>query len=529
MGHFVELYLLRTLFPNFDRYFIVTPSPTKRPIANRAVFDLYCSEMTWVAIDDPEVDAYSQQNSYDNTNYRIFSRGSRVYVLINENLLIQMLWGLIAGGAELQKWTLPEETIAMGRELERKLGIRENQHVITIHIREHNELRPFDHLTRVRNASVDNYRPAIQHLIKQGFAVVRLGDATMTPLGSSPGELIDLPFHHDRRDIADPYFMWRSRFFIGTGAGPSNIPFVFGVPMLLVNMFENLVYSGPHDRLMYKTFFVKELGRHLSYREFITSPYRDFSLDEEFERAGVVIGENTAEDILCGVKEMIEFVERGFTFDEDTAARFRGVDWFAHCTRMTKNASPPYYQSFLSRTLPCFDYFKSHPELIADMDLDLAAAHSGFKAQIGLSRPHHMIPTSGWPEPALSRWLANFPQDLFSPLMTVRGWYLDGWVAAESLVTVGGGTADTLIIRGLIPHISDPEYQTDLKVRVDGVLLAQATLRPGEWEVKTSIPVAREQRSIELSFSRGQALPVPDGRMVGALIRVIGLASAISK
>lgn len=527
MGHFVELYMVRTLFPNFDRYFIVTPSPTKRPIANRAVFDLYCREMTWVAIDDAEVDAYSQQNSYDNPNYRIFSRGSRVYVLINEQILIQMLFGLIAGGAELPKWTLPEDTIANGRELERKLGIRENQHVVTVHIREHNAQRPFDHLVHVRNASVDNYRPAIQHLIKLGFAVVRLGDTTMTPLGSSPGELIDLPFHSDRNDFADPYFMWRSRFFVGMGAGPSTIPFVFGVPMLLVNMFERIVINGARDRLMYKTFFVKELGRRLRYREFVTSPYRDLYLDEEFERAGVVVEENSAEDILCGVKEMVEFVERGFTFDEEAAARFRGADWLAHCTYMTRNEHFPYFQPYLSHTLPCFEYYKNHPELIADMNIDMAALHSGSKTQNGPSRSHHLVPTSGWPEPAMGRWLTKFPQDLFSPVMTVRGWYSDGWVATDSLITVGGGAVDTLIVRGLIPQIRDPKYEAQLKVVVDGVKLGQAALRPGEWEIKISIPAAKEPRSIKLSFSGGQVLPAPDGRLVGALIGVIGLASGM--
>jgi putative glycosyltransferase (TIGR04372 family) len=527
MGHFYELYLVRTLFPNFDRYFIVTPSPMKRPIANRAVFDFFRGEMSWVSIDDPEVDAYAEQNSYNNPNYRIFSRGSRLYVLINEERLLHMKYGLIEGGTELPKWNLPKDIIKKGRELEKKFGIREAQHVVTIHMREYNPQRPFERLTRGRNTSVENYRPAIRHLIELGFAVIRIGDATMTPLASSRGELIDLPFHPNREDFADLYFMWRSRFFIGTGAGPGNIPNVFGVPVLLVNMFQRTMFNGPRERLMYRPLFVKALGRRLTYREFVTSPYRDFSLDEEFEQAGVILEENSAEDILSGVKEMIEFVEQGFTVDEEIAAKFRGVDWFAHCTWMMENKFHPYFQPYICHTLPCFEYFKNYPELIADMDIDLSAPRSGSKTHTDTLRLRHLAPTRGWPDPAVSRWLAKFPEDLYSPLMTVSGWYPDGWVAVDSLITVGGGEVDTLIVRGSIPQIDDSKYQADLKVKVDGVMFGQATLRPGEWEVKISIPAAKELRLIELAFSEGQALPVPDGRIVGALIQVIGLASAM--
>jgi hypothetical protein len=120
--------------------------------------------------------------------------------------------------------------------------------------------------------------------------------------------------------------------------------------------------------------------------------------------------------------------------------------------------------------------------------------------------------------------LAAFPADLDHPKVNPTGIDTDGWCAATAAATLWqAGPGRDVVVRGQIPEI-DGRYQfrTELTVSADGVELAKRGLGTGAFEVRVPADGAAGARRIECRFSVPQALPQPDGRSVGALLRFVG-------
>jgi hypothetical protein len=121
--------------------------------------------------------------------------------------------------------------------------------------------------------------------------------------------------------------------------------------------------------------------------------------------------------------------------------------------------------------------------------------------------------------------LEKFPGDLQHPDLEYSGIYEDGWVSEASFFRLAQGPGDRLVVRGLLPLIKDPGFTTQLRVLVDGKLVAARQLRPGPFEVAADVPGAGTRR-VELHFSAHQQLPGGDGRPFGARLDCVGFVGA---
>src|SRR3546814_5300706 len=86
----------------------------------------------------------------------------------------------------------------------------------------------------LRDARIADYGDAVAYLVSRGVQVVRLGDASMTPVEPREG-LVDYPFTDAKSEWMDFYLASRCRFHIGTSSGMSFVPLLFGRPVLLTN------------------------------------------------------------------------------------------------------------------------------------------------------------------------------------------------------------------------------------------------------------------------------------------------------
>jgi putative glycosyltransferase (TIGR04372 family) len=179
-----------------------------------------------------------------------------------------------------------------------RLGLQPDARIVTLHVREPG-WRPFE--DDQRSCDINTYRPAVEELVARGFRVVRIGDASMTPI-DWPG-VLDLATEPARTDLLELWCVLHSVFFFGSESGPLELARLVGLPALLVNV--KTVQSGypvhRSDLLIMKRLLASDAPRVLSLREQLAVKAGRLTLTG---RARYV--DNTPEEILAALDEMLQ-------------------------------------------------------------------------------------------------------------------------------------------------------------------------------------------------------------------------------
>jgi len=219
-------------------------------------------------------------------------------------------------------FSLSDYEYKRGEKIRNAFGIPKNAPIVTLHVRESGfdliKCSTTPYLYTVRDSNIENYVPAINHLIKKGFYVVKIGDKSMKKILNSPPQLIDAPSHPDYTDLVDPYFIVTSKFYFGSAAGPSTFAEATGVPILYVNArITPNIWTWGKDLYLFKKYYSHHLKRQLSFEEILLSPaiyLLNYSL---FTAAGIELIENSAQEILIAVKEMLSRLDGTYPSMQD--------------------------------------------------------------------------------------------------------------------------------------------------------------------------------------------------------------------
>ena len=200
-----------------------------------------------------------------------------------------------------------------GRAKLASLGMPRNAWFVCLHAREGGYHREGGGSIQThRNASILDYLPAIQEIVRRGGWVVRMGDASMSPLPPMHG-VIDYPHTAAKSDWMDVFLSGACRFFIGTTSGLTNAVISFGVPCLLVNCLSNFSQLW-NNRVLFtlKPFWAAQENRYLRLDELVTEPIRSkvFNI-RALSSAGITPCNNTSDEILENVIEMLTRLEDG--------------------------------------------------------------------------------------------------------------------------------------------------------------------------------------------------------------------------
>jgi putative glycosyltransferase (TIGR04372 family) len=212
-----------------------------------------------------------------------------------------------------KRFSLTYDEVRNGLALQERFGIPSDAELIVLHNRESGYLPQYKYHSH-RDGHIENFIPAIEYLTKRGYWIIRIGDATMVPLPEMQ-QVVDLPFNPERTDFMDIWFSATCKFFLGNTSGPMLIPFVFGRPRLLMNYIGGAcLYGHPFDFYVPKLLYSQRMNRHLSLEESIRI---ESHRAQDYEKNGVEVIENTAEDILDAVREMVHRIEGSICLTED--------------------------------------------------------------------------------------------------------------------------------------------------------------------------------------------------------------------
>jgi putative glycosyltransferase (TIGR04372 family) len=203
---------------------------------------------------------------------------------------------------------LPVDLTAKSRKRAKKIrmemGLQLEDWFVCVHVREggYYPIEKEGFAKKARNASPHNYLKAIKLITERGGWVIRMGDASMTPLPQME-KVIDYPFTKYKSCLMDIYFIKECRFYIGVSSGVFDVANLFQKPILLTNSAATIP-SPPYrkgDRSIFKHVKMKRLKRFLSIQERIQL----FS-ERKIEHDEYGLSENTPDEIKDLVEEYLD-------------------------------------------------------------------------------------------------------------------------------------------------------------------------------------------------------------------------------
>jgi len=176
------------------------------------------------------------------------------------------------------------------------LHVRENGHRLDDHLR----------LDQSRNANLKNYEDSVNYIgTKNGF-VFRLGDKTINKLKSN--NYYDYGSSLFKSEFLDVFLMHISKFIIGTCSGPFYLGDVYQKRHnVLTNIPFGLIHCSKGSIGVSKLLFSNKNKKilPLSYYTKIKPPIF-FSGNKTYKNLNIMQIDNTSEDILSAVKEVVE-------------------------------------------------------------------------------------------------------------------------------------------------------------------------------------------------------------------------------
>ena len=302
-----ELLYLKTLCgEHYDRIIIVT-GPTNSIGVNPNVFKIVGSKFIHICTDDPVIPMLGLFNT--ETTNGITRLEGMDFLIVNAWGLWSLFKKFIASGKQFASFSLPNSMRLKGESWMKNAGMDITTPTVLLHVRDKGYMPELSYHGH-RCANIENYRPAINFLEDQGYQIVRLGDQSNPPITGYSKAVIDLPFHEDYDSFLDIYFAATCCFALNQSSGPASIVRGFSKPALMVNVTVNWDFPPATDLLMFKHYKNKITGAELSYEQILNLGLAELSMDEEFEKAGVVLEENTPYELETALREFVS-IQRG--------------------------------------------------------------------------------------------------------------------------------------------------------------------------------------------------------------------------
>jgi putative glycosyltransferase (TIGR04372 family) len=205
---------------------------------------------------------------------------------------------------------ISDDDRALGERTLAALGIPEGAWYVGLHVREGGYYgESSGGMSTHRNASVEDYLPAIRAVTERGGYVIRLGDRSMQPLPDMEG-VVDYAHRPEKSPGADIFFCGTSRFVIGTTSGLTTACLSFGTPMVLVNCISNdwQLWSAGTDFIVKPVWNLRE-KRFLTLAETYSQPVQGFLINADvMRRHGLEAVPNSPGEIEAAVRYKLDLM-----------------------------------------------------------------------------------------------------------------------------------------------------------------------------------------------------------------------------
>ena len=225
--------------------------------------------------------------------------------------------------------TLPRDLSSKGWEALRELGLPPGAWYVCVHSREGGYSPGDENLHSFRNSEIESYRLAMQAIVDRGGWCMRVGEASTKPLAATKG-VFDYAHSSLKSEWMDLFLCANCLFFLGNSSGLHLLSSVFGVPSALANLIpvSSSLPVMPGDIGIPKVLKKRGTGETLKFVEILASPLGDYRFAERYAEEGILVEDNTPEDIRDLALEMLEQCRGTFAYtpeDEALQRRFQSL------------------------------------------------------------------------------------------------------------------------------------------------------------------------------------------------------------
>jgi putative glycosyltransferase (TIGR04372 family) len=213
---------------------------------------------------------------------------------------------------------LKPELLDRGRVALEHIGVPVGAIFVCIHVRGSGYSPNDEYIQKYRNSGLKDYDLAIDWLIDKGIYCVRIGDSTMEPMAPRRG-LIDYAISPYKSDWLDLFLISKCLFLLGTNSGPTYLAGILGTPLACANMVPMVTTFpwGPKDLGIPKLYCDKVSGRLMSFKEIFSSGAANFRYDKQYGDRGIILVENSSDEILDLVIECFDMASGRCHADEN--------------------------------------------------------------------------------------------------------------------------------------------------------------------------------------------------------------------
>lgn len=176
-----------------------------------------------------------------------------------------------------------------------------------------------------RNSNIETYKKAAKYLIDKGYFVIRMGSVVESKLDIKNKFFFDYSCSNLKNDFLDIFLMGTSYFNLVSDVGLKDVSYVYNIPYCFVNCpFPKITPNWKSKSIfIYKKFKSKSLKRNLTFSEIKNNmdistikkknikKFIDYNAVFFFnDNPDITIVDNSSEEILDAVKEMIERLEK---------------------------------------------------------------------------------------------------------------------------------------------------------------------------------------------------------------------------
>jgi putative glycosyltransferase (TIGR04372 family) len=187
----------------------------------------------------------------------------------------------------------------------------ENGWFVTLHVRNSPAFLRGKNLqdTYGRNARIQTYQKAVDHIIATGGFVIRIGTPDGCKLIEKSG-YIDYSEATNQNDVLNTFFLAECRFLIGTNSGPICVPPTFGRPVLTTNAPGIGVNAYFSNSILLPKLVIDKNGSILSLSEMLdgNSGWTDAWINNENVRK-LYWKDNSEEEIYEATLEMLTGID----------------------------------------------------------------------------------------------------------------------------------------------------------------------------------------------------------------------------
>lgn len=235
-----------------------------------------------------------------------------------------------------------------------RLGLPPGAWFACVHAREAGFSPVDEELQSHRNCRIENTFAAMQEIVSRGGWVIRIGDPTMRPLPPMAG-IIDYAHSPLKSPRLDVILCARARFILGNTSGIALVGTVFGVPCALSNLIPvSTLWFGSRDLSIPKLLWSRRLARYLRIDEMLAGPIANYHYASLYAEEEVDPVENSAQDILGLVVEMLDCL----------AGRSASEAGDAELLAYVHSQFKPRHYGFGSAARMAVSFLRRHPELL---------------------------------------------------------------------------------------------------------------------------------------------------------------------